>query len=332
MSSAALQSPPHRPTALASSPLSSPGAHPYASSHSSSTAEAQHHYAPQPASSQPSRRQPTYKPAGEPTYFDPATPALNSRTAASSDRQSPASEPNATMPPVAPPRTSSSQQPGGSRRTQQSAERIAGSPRRHGESSRSASRGEINGAGEAAQRSKRNGNTYSADPAVRPNSRDERSAGTSLPIHPHPAASSKPSREASENLIRAISNSEEPQVRDTRQIPVTTHVDAAPSPVVSSGAQDEQRRGGRSRHDHSRSQKATSKFGDFILGNTIGEGEFGKVKLGWKQDSNVQVGSKMNSFCGIYFTDPIHYRWLSSLSSETPWAVTLHDWRRFDEK
>jgi protein-serine/threonine kinase len=75
-------------------------------------------------------------------------------------------------------------------------------------------------------------------------------------------------------------------------VPVTTHVDdAAPLPVVSSGAQDDQRRGGRSRHDHSRSHKATSKFGDFILGNTIGEGEFGKVKLGWKQDSNVQVSS-----------------------------------------
>jgi protein-serine/threonine kinase len=56
-----------------------------------------------------------------------------------------------------------------------------------------------------------------------------------------------------------------------------------------SPAQDE-RRSGRSRHDHSnRQHKGTAKIGDFILGNTIGEGEFGKVKLGWKQDSNVQV-------------------------------------------
>jgi protein-serine/threonine kinase len=62
---------------------------------------------------------------------------------------------------------------------------------------------------------------------------------------------------------------------------------------MSGGAQDDQRRSGRSRHDHSRSHKATSKFGDFILGNTIGEGEFGKVKLGWKQDSNVQVAIKL---------------------------------------
>ena len=51
----------------------------------------------------------------------------------------------------------------------------------------------------------------------------------------------------------------------------------------------DERRGGRSRQDHSRSHKGTTKFGDFILGNTIGEGEFGKVKLGWKQDSSVQV-------------------------------------------
>ena len=64
---------------------------------------------------------------------------------------------------------------------------------------------------------------------------------------------------------------------------------AAPPPVVGmSDAADESRRGGRSRHDHSRREKQT-KFGDYILGNTIGEGEFGKVKLGWKQEGGVQV-------------------------------------------
>lgn len=51
---------------------------------------------------------------------------------------------------------------------------------------------------------------------------------------------------------------------------------------------EETRRGGRSRHDHSKREKQT-KFGEFILGNTIGEGEFGKVKLGWKQEGGVQV-------------------------------------------
>lgn len=53
---------------------------------------------------------------------------------------------------------------------------------------------------------------------------------------------------------------------------------------------EETRRGGRSRHDFSKREKHT-KFGDYILGNTIGEGEFGKVKLGWKQEGGIQVGS-----------------------------------------
>jgi len=67
--------------------------------------------------------------------------------------------------------------------------------------------------------------------------------------------------------------------------------DAAPPPVVATKAADygeESRRGGRSRHDHSKREKHT-KFGEYILGNTIGEGEFGKVKLGWKQEGGVQV-------------------------------------------
>jgi protein-serine/threonine kinase len=65
--------------------------------------------------------------------------------------------------------------------------------------------------------------------------------------------------------------------------------EAAPPPVVAmSDPADETRRGGRSRHDHSRREKQT-KFGEYILGNTIGEGEFGKVKLGWKQEGGVQV-------------------------------------------
>jgi protein-serine/threonine kinase len=65
--------------------------------------------------------------------------------------------------------------------------------------------------------------------------------------------------------------------------------DAAAPPVVAmSDPADETRRGGRSRHDHTRREKQT-KFGEFILGNTIGEGEFGKVKLGWRQEGGVQV-------------------------------------------
>ncbi|KAK7954319.1 kinase-like protein [Apiospora saccharicola] len=70
--------------------------------------------------------------------------------------------------------------------------------------------------------------------------------------------------------------------------------DAVPPPIVASrdAAEEPSRRGGRSRHDHSKREKAT-KFGDYYLGSTIGEGEFGKVKLGWKQDGGVQVAIKL---------------------------------------
>jgi len=53
--------------------------------------------------------------------------------------------------------------------------------------------------------------------------------------------------------------------------------------------------GGRSRQDHSKSESSTkrSKFGNYILGQTLGEGEFGKVKMGWKRDSTVEVAIKL---------------------------------------
>lgn len=55
------------------------------------------------------------------------------------------------------------------------------------------------------------------------------------------------------------------------------------------------RGGGRSRQDHSKSENSAkrSKFGNYILGQTLGEGEFGKVKMGWKRDSTVEVAIKL---------------------------------------
>ena len=49
----------------------------------------------------------------------------------------------------------------------------------------------------------------------------------------------------------------------------------------------------RSRHDYSNSKRKETTFGDYALGQTIGEGEFGKVKLGWKRDGSVQVAIKL---------------------------------------
>lgn len=62
--------------------------------------------------------------------------------------------------------------------------------------------------------------------------------------------------------------------------------------VGSEGVEDGGRGAGRSRQDHSGSTKK-SKFGNYILGQTLGEGEFGKVKMGWKKDSQVEVAIKL---------------------------------------
>lgn len=43
---------------------------------------------------------------------------------------------------------------------------------------------------------------------------------------------------------------------------------------------------------HEKASKRDTKIGDYMLGTTLGEGEFGKVKLGWKKDG-VQVAVKL---------------------------------------
>ncbi|KAF4472516.1 CAMK CAMKL KIN4 kinase [Fusarium albosuccineum] len=115
-----------------------------------------------------------------------------------------------------------------------------------------------------------------------------------MPIRSAHSTRSRPVHEATDSLTKAIAAAQDANGRDRHHASNQDDDDAAaPPPVVATGDHHEERRGQRSRHDHSRSHKGTTKFGDFILGNTIGEGEFGKVKLGWKQDSSVQVAIKL---------------------------------------
>lgn len=64
--------------------------------------------------------------------------------------------------------------------------------------------------------------------------------------------------------------------------------------VGSEGVDDGGRGGGRSRQDQSAShgRRKDNKLGEYFLGQTIGEGEFGKVKMGWKQEGGVQVRNR----------------------------------------
>ena len=87
----------------------------------------------------------------------------------------------------------------------------------------------------------------------------------------------------------------------------------------------------RSRQEHLRnsSHKKEVKFGDYILGQTLGEGEFGKVKMGWRKDSTVQVAIKLikkESLAGNATRLPKIYREIAILRElQHPNIVRLHE-------
>lgn len=142
--------------------------------------------------------------------------------------------------------------------------------------------------------------------------RDDRNAlpSMSLPVRASQQEAqqppSGPSREASEILNSILVSPPEVDIERERQraaLAQPLHAqdpqddDAAPPPEVpTTGHGETSQRVTRSRHDHSKREKQT-RFGEYILGNTIGEGEFGKVKLGWKYDQRpdqqVEVAIKL---------------------------------------
>ena len=69
-------------------------------------------------------------------------------------------------------------------------------------------------------------------------------------------------------------------------------------PISSPNASETPRNNTQRRQDYSGSassagRRKETKFGEYMLGQTLGEGEFGKVKLGWKKDGSVQVAIKL---------------------------------------
>ncbi|KAG5998582.1 hypothetical protein E4U54_002164 [Claviceps lovelessii] len=295
MSSAALQSAPHPTTALASPTLSSASARQYGSRHSSPSREA--YRGLQGTTTSPSQRRPPSRRAGEnaasPTLEQGVTRSSRSGTTTSlHEQRTSRTERPITMPPIAPPRTSSSAHQSSSVRRNQFSSDALNSPPRHAlaDGSRTGSHGDTNGFYDSS-RTKRAAPQGQDD--ARPSSnRDNRAYDMSIPIRANTTTSSKHAHDATDHLARAVSYTQVPTGHHG-QHDFPDHYDVAPSPTVAMNPPSEERRGGRSRQDHSRSHKGTTKFGDFILGNTIGEGEFGKVKLGWKQDSSVQVAIKL---------------------------------------
>lgn len=289
--SAALQTAPHQHTALASSPLGSPASHQYRPSSSREPYNAQQSSTTSPSSRRPPSRKTTEN-APSPAYH--LGPGFGNQFSVEQQTSS-SSEQLSNMPPVAPPRSSSNHQSAGSRRGAYANDKPSNSPRRaQGEPSRSGSRGNPTTNAENGYQSRKPVNSHGAQDSPRSGSRDGRSNTTNIPVRSAHGTPSKQTQEATDNLSKAIAAAEDANGRHHAM----AQDDAAPPPI-STG---DERRGGRSRHDQStRSHKGTTKFGDFILGNTIGEGEFGKVKLGWKQDSNVQVCMPVD-FVGFFKT------------------------------
>ncbi|OAL47286.1 Pkinase-domain-containing protein [Pyrenochaeta sp. DS3sAY3a] len=183
--------------------------------------------------------------------------------------------------PMPPPRTSSSRaQPAPGERVRddtanaaanaaQSRRRAKDSPRQQGSSSRS-----------------QPGHSRSASAVGQP------PAGTSLPREESTVINRIVVADPQEDIARE-------QARLAEGIPLSSGADLTPITgiglVGSEGVDDGGRGGGgKSRQDHSKSENAKrSKFGNYILGQTLGEGEFGKVKMGWKRDSSVEVAIKL---------------------------------------
>lgn len=105
------------------------------------------------------------------------------------------------------------------------------------------------------------------------------------------------SRQNSEVLaVLKVSDPEQDLIREQERkaeaVPSSPTAGATPRSIgipSTEAAADVPRSGTRTRHDHSGKREKSSRFGEYYLGATLGEGEFGKVKMGWKQEGGVQV-------------------------------------------
>ncbi|KAL1954004.1 hypothetical protein VTO42DRAFT_1859 [Malbranchea cinnamomea] len=241
---------------------------------------------------------------------------LASSTAASSSNTRPRPDLIGT-PPIPPPRTSSNNK---SHSTSASSSRERGSSSKHGRR-RGDERGQDRSGRERTQNSssqtqaRDRGNSDSTPPPGRSRRKvppspegPQRAASTREP-RDRPSAVAMESR--SEDLIsrtstqpalikegstvinRMVVTDPEEDIEREKRRQAEAHPDNSGLGETGDEGFEDNHQVRKSRHDYSNSKRKETTFGDYILGQTIGEGEFGKVKLGWKKDGSVQVAIKL---------------------------------------
>lgn len=280
--STALQTAPHQPPTLATSPLVPSSAS--GLQYMSSPYREGYHANQQNASARPSSSKHASRSRGGSDAANASSvatppneyPSHDMTSRASAGNQGPeyqsTPERRRNMPPTAPPRTSSNQNAPSAETPRRSTanERSTASPRYARQSD--------------APRTPRNGNVEEADEARASSGR--RRHHQQMAQDPPPRASSGRDGRTGGHATVPSRSGAPAQADDGAYLDA-----AAPPPAVAMGDYgDQSRRGGRSRHDNrSNKRDKDTRFAEYILGNAIGEGEFGKVRLGWKHHDRVQV-------------------------------------------
>ncbi|KAK2775819.1 hypothetical protein FQN53_002976 [Emmonsiellopsis sp. PD_33] len=251
------------------------------------------------------------------THASPVTPTT--AQGSNNTRPRPALSDGPGSPPIPPPRTSSNQRnrhSPGVPSNDGSAERVGKHSKRRGESGRE--RGErerghsTNGrdkskddAAAAAAKARRKGPHSPEGPQRATSTREPRDHPSASAMESRSEAAMGPSSiptnlvtEGSAVLNRMVVTDPEVDIVREQERQAEAHPEAAPMSglgLVGSEGVDDGGRGARSRHDYSNSssRRKETTFGDYVLGQTLGEGEFGKVRLGWKKDGSVQVAIKL---------------------------------------
>ncbi|KAJ5819286.1 hypothetical protein N7474_004877 [Penicillium riverlandense] len=189
-------------------------------------------------------------------------------------------------PPVPPPRTSSTHHHRSSNGAG-SSEKVSGSRQGKSRSDRKENRDR--------SRDDRNGKSRSRRQEPVSESSRETSGKSRSPKSDMEDASGQPLVKESSAVINAVVVSDPVVDREREQV---RQAGASPAGFVEPAVSEDGGRaaGHRSRHDYNNGNTVKRKettFGHYILGQTLGEGEFGKVKLGWRRDGSIQVAIKL---------------------------------------